>query len=74
MSDMVICTMFASVAAVLIARYIWVKPPNYYHRRMMADGNLQHYREASGPDPQIVVEMVLFPGKQFPTNRDEVEA
>lgn len=74
LSDLVICTAFLSIAAVLIAKYAYSKTVNYYHRRIMQDGNLQHAREATGPDPQIVLEMVLFGNKGFPTNKEESEA
>lgn len=74
LSDIVICTAFLSIAAVLIAKYAYSKPANYYHRRIMSDGNLQHAREATGPDPQIVLEMVLFSNKGFPANEEEAKA
>lgn len=74
LSDFVICTAFLSIAAVLIAKYAYSKTANYYHRRIMQDGNLQHAREATGPDPQVVLEMVLFGNKGFPANEDEAKA
>lgn len=46
-------------AAVLIASFKYRVTRDYMCRRATLDGNLQHVREASGPDPAIVLDMVL---------------
>lgn len=74
MSDPVIIAAILSIAAVLISKYRYSQPPNYFHRRVMAEGELQHAREASGPNPQTVLEMVLYPSNgRFPVNGNDAK-
>lgn len=60
MSEMVVIAAIVSVAATIIAAMIWRdNPPPYSHRRVMQSDGITHVREGSGPDPNIVMDMIM---------------
>lgn len=69
MTELIWITAIISVAAVVIFNRKYDFPQMYSHRRIMMDGNLQHVREASGPDPGIVLDMVM--SNPFPRSRGD---
>lgn len=73
MTELIWIAAIAGITTVIVARCKYALPPlNYYARRTMSDGELAHVREASGPNPQVVMEMLLMGKHTFKKDDNDV--